>query len=33
MTHMAIQDHVEGKVVEWMEQVTNAEYNSANKED
>jgi quercetin dioxygenase-like cupin family protein len=28
MTHMAIQDNADGKVVEWMEQVTDAQYNA-----
>jgi quercetin dioxygenase-like cupin family protein len=28
MTHMAIQDSADGKVVEWMEQVTDAQYNA-----
>jgi quercetin dioxygenase-like cupin family protein len=28
MTHMAIQDTADGKVVEWMEQVTDAQYNA-----
>jgi quercetin dioxygenase-like cupin family protein len=26
MTHLAIQEHVDGKVVEWMEQVSQAQY-------
>lgn len=26
MTHMAIQEHAEGKVVEWMEQVSDEQY-------
>ena len=26
MTHLAIQEHVDGKVVEWMEKVTDEEY-------
>ncbi len=26
MTHIAIQEHLDGKVVEWMEHVTDAEY-------
>jgi quercetin dioxygenase-like cupin family protein len=26
MTHVGIQEHVDGKVVEWMEQVTDAQY-------
>ena len=27
MTHIAIQERLEGKVVDWMEQVSEAEYN------
>lgn len=27
MTHMAIQEHLNGKVVEWMEKVTDEQYN------
>jgi quercetin dioxygenase-like cupin family protein len=27
MTHIAIQEKLEGKVVDWMEQVTDAQYN------
>ncbi len=26
MTHIAIQEHLDGKVVDWMEHVTDAEY-------
>ena len=26
MTHLAIQEHLDGKVVEWMEKVTDEEY-------
>ena len=26
MTHIAIQEHLDGKVVEWMEQVTDEQY-------
>lgn len=29
MTHIAIQEHENGKVVEWMEKVTDDEYNAA----
>ncbi|MDE1153625.1 MAG: cupin domain-containing protein [Micavibrio sp.] len=29
MTHIAIAEAFEGKVVEWLEQVTDAEYNAA----
>ncbi len=28
MTHIAIQENLDGKVVDWMEKVTNEEYNS-----
>ena len=28
MTHIAIQEALDGKVVEWMELVTDAEYNA-----
>jgi quercetin dioxygenase-like cupin family protein len=28
MTHIAIQEALDGKVVDWMEQVTDAEYNA-----
>ena len=28
MTHIAIQEHLNGKVVEWMEHVTDEQYNS-----
>ena len=28
MTHIAIQENLDGKVVEWMEKVTDEEYNS-----
>jgi quercetin dioxygenase-like cupin family protein len=26
MTHIAIQEHVDGKVVDWMEKVTDEQY-------
>ena len=26
MTHIAIQEHVDGKVVEWMEKVSDEQY-------
>ncbi|MBS1669135.1 MAG: cupin domain-containing protein [Bacteroidetes bacterium] len=29
MSHIAIQEHVDGKVVEWMEKVSEEEYNGA----
>ena len=29
MTHIAIQENLNGKVVEWMEQVTDEEYNNS----
>jgi hypothetical protein len=29
MTHIAIQEALDGKVVEWMEKVTDEEYNAA----
>jgi quercetin dioxygenase-like cupin family protein len=29
MTHMAIQENLKGKVVEWMEKVTDEQYNSS----
>jgi quercetin dioxygenase-like cupin family protein len=29
MTHMAIQENLNGKVVEWMEKVTDEQYNSS----
>lgn len=28
MTHIAIQEALDGKVVEWMEKVTDEQYNS-----
>jgi quercetin dioxygenase-like cupin family protein len=28
MTHIAIQEHLDGRVVEWMEKVTNEEYDA-----
>ena len=31
MTHIAIQEALNGKVVEWMEHVTDAEYSSLRK--
>jgi hypothetical protein len=31
MTHIAIQEALDGKVVEWMEHVTDAEYLSLRK--
>jgi hypothetical protein len=29
MTHIAIQENLDGKVVEWLEKVTDAEYTSS----
>jgi quercetin dioxygenase-like cupin family protein len=29
MSHMAMQENLNGKVVDWMEQVTNEQYNSS----
>ena len=29
MTHMALQEHVDGQVANWMEQVTDAQYAGA----
>lgn len=29
MTHIAIQEHLDGKAVEWMEQVSDAQYHSS----
>lgn len=29
MTHIAIQEHLEGKVVEWLEKVTDEQYGSS----
>ena len=29
MTHIAIQEHLDGKVVEWLEQVSDEEYNAS----
>jgi quercetin dioxygenase-like cupin family protein len=29
MTHLAIQEHLDGKVVEWMEKVTDEQYSAA----
>lgn len=28
MTHIAIQENLDGKVIDWMEKVTDEEYNS-----
>jgi hypothetical protein len=31
MTHLAIQEYLDGKVVEWMEQVTDEQYGAESK--
>jgi quercetin dioxygenase-like cupin family protein len=33
MTHIAIQEELDGKTVDWLERVTDAQYNSARAED
>ena len=30
MTHIAIQEHLDGKAVDWMENVSNDQYNNQN---
>ena len=32
MTHIAIQEELDGKVVDWMEKVTDEQYNGAREE-
>ncbi|TMH17674.1 MAG: cupin domain-containing protein, partial [Betaproteobacteria bacterium] len=32
MTHIAVQEELNGKVVDWMERVTDEQYNAAHEE-